>query len=102
MLLHDDARSHAAARTQAFLREFDWEVFEHPAYSPGLASSDFHLLPALKEFLGGRRFKSNEEVKDAVKEGLNGLTAEVYDEGIPSLITRYDKCLNTGGDYVEK
>jgi histone-lysine N-methyltransferase SETMAR len=59
------------------LQEFDWEVFEHPAYSPDLARSDFHLLPKLKEFLGGRRFKSDEEVKYAVKEWLNGLVAEV-------------------------
>jgi uncharacterized OsmC-like protein len=33
---------------------------------------------------------------------LNGLVAEVYDEGIQKLVTRYDKCLNAGGDYVEK
>jgi hypothetical protein len=56
----------------------------------------------LKEFLGGRRFKSDEEVKDAVKEWLNGLAAEVYDEGIQKLVIRYDKCLNVGGDYVGK
>jgi hypothetical protein len=31
----------------------------------------------LKQFLGGRCFKSDEEVKDAVKEWLNGLAAEV-------------------------
>jgi hypothetical protein len=42
----------------------------------------------LKEFLGGRRFKSDEEVKVAVKEWLNGLAAEVYDEGIQKLVTR--------------
>jgi histone-lysine N-methyltransferase SETMAR len=53
MLLHDNA----AARTQAMLQEFGWEVFEHPAYSPDLTPSDFHLFPKLKEFLGGRRFK---------------------------------------------
>jgi hypothetical protein len=41
-------------------------------------------------------------VKAAVKECLNGLTAEVYDEGIRKLVTLYDKCLNVGGDYVEK
>jgi hypothetical protein len=52
--------------------------------------------------LVGRRFKSDEEVKDAVKEWLNGLAAEVYDEGIQKLVTRYDKYLNVGGDYVEK
>jgi histone-lysine N-methyltransferase SETMAR len=102
MLLHDNASQHAAARTQAMLQEFGWEVFEHPAYSPDLAPSYFHLFPKLKEFLGGRRFKSDEEVKDAVKEWLNGLAAEVYDKGIQKLVTRYDKCLNVGGIYVEK
>jgi hypothetical protein len=56
----------------------------------------------LKEFLGGRHFKSDEEVKDAIKVWLNGLAAEVYDKGIQKLVTRYDKCLNVGGDYVEK
>jgi histone-lysine N-methyltransferase SETMAR len=102
MLLHDNAHPHAAARMQTMLQEFGWEVFEHPAYSLDLAPSDFHLFPKLKEFLGGRRFKSDEEVKDAIREWLNGLVAEVYDEGILKLITRYDKCLNVGGDYVEK
>jgi hypothetical protein len=102
MLLHDNVRPHAAARTQAMLQEFGWEVFEHPAYIPDLAPSDFHLFPKFKEFLGGSRFKSDEEVKDAVKEWLNGLTAEVYGKGIQKLVTRYDKCLNVGGDYVEK
>jgi len=47
-----------------------------------MAPSDFHLFPTLKEFLDGRRFKNNEEVKDAVKQWLNGLSSEVYDEGI--------------------
>jgi histone-lysine N-methyltransferase SETMAR len=50
------------------LQEFGWEVFEHLAYSPDLAPSDFHLFPNLKTFSGGRRFKSDEELKDAVKE----------------------------------
>jgi hypothetical protein len=75
-----------------------WEVFERP----DLAPSYFHLFPKLKEFLGGRRFKSDEEVKDAVKEWLQGLAAEVYDEGIVKLLSRLDKCLNLYCDYVEK
>jgi hypothetical protein len=101
MLLQDNARPHAAARKQAMLQEFGWEVFEHPAYSPDLVPCDFHLLTKLKEFLGGRRFKSDETVKDAVKEWLSELAAEVYDEDIQKLVTRYDKCLNVGGDNVE-
>jgi histone-lysine N-methyltransferase SETMAR len=62
MLLQDNTHPLAAARTQAMLQEFVWEVFEHPAYSPDLALSDFHLFPKFKEFLGGRHFKSDEEV----------------------------------------
>jgi hypothetical protein len=62
----------------------------------------FHLFPTLKEFLGGRHFKSDDEVKDAVQQWLNGLAAEVYDEGMQKLVTCCDKCLNVGGNYVEK
>jgi histone-lysine N-methyltransferase SETMAR len=101
MLLRDNARPHAAARTQAMLQEVGWEVFDYPVYSPDLAPSDFHLFPKLKAFLGIRRFKSDGEVKDAVKEWLNGLAVDVYDEGIQKLVTRHDKCLNVGDDYVE-
>jgi hypothetical protein len=80
MLLRDNALPHADARTQAMLQDFGWEVSERPAYSPDFVPSDFHLFPKLKEFLGGRRYKSDETVKDAVKESLNGLAVEVYDE----------------------
>jgi hypothetical protein len=62
----------------------------------------FHFFPTLKEFLGGRHFKSDEEVKDVVWQRLNGLAAEVCDEDIQTLITCCDKCLNVGGDCVEK
>ena len=41
-------------------------------------------------------------MKDAVKEWLNGLSAEVYDEDIQKLVTGYDKCLNVRGYCVEK
>jgi hypothetical protein len=41
-------------------------------------------------------------VKGAVKAWLNGLAAEGYDEGIQKLATGCDKCLNVGGDCVEK
>jgi hypothetical protein len=67
-----------------------------------LAPRDFHLFPKFKEFWGGRRFKNDEEAKDAVKEWLNGLAAEVYDEGLQNLVTHYDKYPYVGGDYVEK
>ncbi|GBM29879.1 hypothetical protein AVEN_110382-1 [Araneus ventricosus] len=43
------------------------ERLDHLAYSPDLAPSDFHLLPASKSALSGRHFRSNEEVRRGVK-----------------------------------
>jgi len=56
----------------------------------------------LKEFLGGRHFKSDEEVQDSIKGRLNVLAAEVCDEGLRKLGTHCDRCLNVGGICVEK
>ena len=82
--------------------EFKWETFDHPPYSPDLAPSDFHLFTKLKDFLAGTKFQNDEELKEAVTAYLNTLAAEEYDTGIQKLVTRYDKCLNLFGDYVEK
>jgi len=38
------------------------EVLPHPAYSPDLAPSDFHLFGPLKEALGGKR-RDDDEVQ---------------------------------------
>ncbi|GBM24781.1 hypothetical protein AVEN_67712-1, partial [Araneus ventricosus] len=77
-------------------------LFDHPAYSPDLAPSDFHLLRKLSDFLGGKRFGSDEELENAVTTWLNELATEDYDMGILKLVDRYDKCLSVGDDYVEK
>jgi hypothetical protein len=36
---------------------------DHPAQSPERNSCDYHLLPALKQKLGGHRFLDDREVK---------------------------------------
>ena len=33
---------------------------------------------------------------------MNSQAAVLYEEGINKLVSRYDKCLNVQGDYVEK
>jgi hypothetical protein len=48
--------------------------------------------------LCGKRFKSNEEVKDDVMALLNRLAEAVYGEDIQKPVTGYDKCLNAAGD----
>jgi len=55
-----------------------------PNKIPGYATVPkwFLLVPNAEGIFGGRRFISDEEVKDAVKDWLKGLAADVYDEGI--------------------
>ncbi|GBN47430.1 hypothetical protein AVEN_205538-1 [Araneus ventricosus] len=38
----------------------------------------------------------------AVKNFLQSLGTDFYQDGFFKLISRYDKCINTGGGYVEK
>jgi hypothetical protein len=40
--------------TQPTTQRYNWEVLDHPPYSPDLALSDFHLFGPLKKHLGGR------------------------------------------------
>jgi hypothetical protein len=60
---------------------FAWDTFSHPPYSPILALGDFHFFTHLKQFWGGTRMRSDEEVK-TVKDRFNGLAADFYVAGI--------------------
>jgi histone-lysine N-methyltransferase SETMAR len=71
-------------------------------YSPDLALSDFHLFLHLKKFPAGQRFNDDEDVERAEQKWLSSQAATFYDEGIQKLVSRYDKCLNNSGNYVEK
>jgi hypothetical protein len=42
---------HIAACTSALLEHFNWEVFDHPLYSPDLILSDYRLFTYLKNWL---------------------------------------------------
>lgn len=84
------------------LENFSWDVLDHPPYSPDLAPSDLHLFPNMKKWLGSQRFTDDEELKDSVSGWLRAQAAEFYSTGIEKLVTRYDKCLNVNGNYVEK
>jgi hypothetical protein len=50
LLHHDNARLHTARATQERTEELlvQWEILEHPSYSPHLAPRDVHLFGPLK------------------------------------------------------
>ena len=70
LLQHDNARPHTARSTAATIQDLSFEFLPHPPYSPDFTPSDFHFFGPLKEAMGGKSFRSDEEVQQAVHEWL--------------------------------
>ena len=71
VLQHDNARAHTANVTSSTITKLGWEVLVHPPYSPDLAPSDYHLFGPLKDHLGGIKFDTDEDGKNAVQKWLH-------------------------------
>ncbi|GBM26647.1 hypothetical protein AVEN_15453-1 [Araneus ventricosus] len=70
VLIPDNARTPNAVVTQQLLKQFKWDMSNRTAYSPDLATRDFHLFLELKNWLGGQRLQ-----KKDLKVVLNHLTS---------------------------
>jgi histone-lysine N-methyltransferase SETMAR len=103
VVLHqDNARPHATAATIETIQKLNFELLPHPPYSPHLAPSDYHLFGSLKKALRGRRFGSDEEVKQATHAWLCDQPETFFSDGIKKLVEHCNKCLDRQGDYIEK
>jgi len=67
-----------------------------------LAPSDFHVFGPLKEVMGGKSFKFDEEVQQAVHEWLRSQPKEFFSRGISALLKHWNTCMERIGDYIEK
>ena len=76
-LLHDNAPIHKSMIAQQAVCDCGFVQFDHPAYSPDLAPSDYNFLfRNLKSHLRGVRYPDDEALKEAVKDWLEGQTEE--------------------------
>ena len=100
--LQDNARPHLVAPTMDTIQKMKCNLLPHPASSPHLAPSDYHLFGPLKEHLGGNRFRNNEEVIEDIQEWLHWQPKDYFLSGMGKLPDRWNKCTANKGDYVEK
>ena len=78
------------------------ECLPQPPYSPDLAPSDFHVFGPLKEVMGGKSFRSDEEVQQAVHEWLHSQPKYFFSTGIHAFPKCWNTCMERNGDYIEK
>ena len=73
------------------------ETVHHRPYSPDLAPCDFWLFPKLRSC----RYETIEEMKEAMTKVIDTLTQDDFQGALEKLLERHNKCIATGGDYME-
>ena len=73
------------------------KTVSQPPYNRYLASSDFCLFLKLR----GCRYETIEEMKEAVTKVIDTLTQEDFHGTFQTLFERYNKCIETRGDYFK-
>jgi hypothetical protein len=102
LLQHDDARSPTARSTVATLQGVSFECLTHPPYSPDPAPSDLHVFGPIKEAMGGKSFRSDEEVQQAVHKWLRFQPKDFFCRGIHAISKSWNTCMVHNGHYVKK
>ena len=77
------------------------KTLPQPPYSPDLAPCDFCLFPKLKEKLRGYRYKTIEEIKEAVMKVIDTPTQDDLHGAFQKLLKWYNKWITAGGNYFE-
>jgi len=52
--------------------------------------------------MGGKSFRSDEEVQQAVHEWLHCQPKDFFSRGIQALLKHWNTCMERNGDYAEK
>jgi histone-lysine N-methyltransferase SETMAR len=82
------------------IKELNWEILDHPPYSPELASSDYHLFRSLKNHLNNKKFERFEEVNDAILAYFESKLRSFCKAGIEKLVTRWGTVIASNGNYI--
>jgi histone-lysine N-methyltransferase SETMAR len=78
LLLHDNAPVHKSNVAMEAMHKCDFQMLNHPPYSPNLASCDYYLFPNMKKDLRGKKFENDEEVKAAISTHLRRKTKNTF------------------------
>ncbi|GFU79175.1 mariner Mos1 transposase [Trichonephila clavipes] len=96
----DNARPHTSLVTRQKLLQLEWDTMSHLPYSPDLAPSDYYLLRSLQNYLDGKIFTSNEEVKNHLDQFFASKDQNFYERGTMLLPEKWQTMLYQNGQYI--
>lgn len=97
---HDNARPHTSLMTRNKLTELGWEVLMHPPYSPDLAPSDYHLFRSLQNSLVGKKLPDRSATESYLTKFFHDKPQKFYTDGIMKLPEKWQKIIDSNGEYV--
>ena len=63
------------------LRRWQWEILEHPPYSPDMSPCDYDLFANVKEPLLGTRYKTRDELIRAIWWSVRNINKDGRPDG---------------------
>ena len=101
LIQRDNVSPRKANVVKELVESYQWEVLDHPPYSPDLSPPDFDLFPKLKEPLRGIRYESLDEPERAVNREVRRINFGSLATGIYALPKRWNSVIRSRGDYFE-
>jgi histone-lysine N-methyltransferase SETMAR len=86
--------------TQQKIKELNWEISDHPPYSPDLAPSDYHLFRSLQNHLNNKKFERFEEVNNAIVAYFESKRISFFEAGTEKLVTRSETVIASSVNYT--
>lgn len=102
LLQHDNAKPHTSRKTKEKITKMHGiQLMPHPAYSPDLAPSDYHMFRSMATFFKGRRFVDVNDVENGCREFFSSKPKTWYHHGIQQLAQRWLLTIENDGMYFE-
>lgn len=101
IFLQDNAKPHTARQTRQKIDDMDWELLEHPPYSPDISPSDYYLFRSLEHWLRGKKFTTIEEMQESLTKFFESKDRNWYRRGIYQLEEQWQKVIESNGEYFD-